>query len=337
MPNLSPYFDLNDEARRLGGKLPLTWVKADSASRTGNFGDTLSAVVAAAISGVVPRLTSSQAETPRLAAIGTIGQTLRRGTAHIWGTGFDPKLRAFGDTSMAFAAAPDTRYVVHAVRGAHSRQLLLENGIHAPPIYGDPGWFLPRIRHPRVEKTIELGVIPHISAMAEKSVHATPRPEQTRLQVSGTDGVKIVHTFHDSSWSGFQAKLAELLACRRIVTTSFHGLILADVFRIPCLYFPLRNAPGHEEIPLERGRVGLDSRMADFYAGAGRRSLHAYGQPPKSTTDWQAVMRAVDAHYQPLTHPGEATLLEAFPFQKVVSIDDADWQVPDALMEQLPW
>lgn len=332
----SPYFDLHDEVVRLAGKLPLCWVGADR-NRIGNFGDSLSAVVVAAMSGLPLRSQGFQANSPRLAAIGTIGQTLRRGTVHVWGTGFDPKLRAFGDRNKAFAAAPETSYVVHAVRGAFSRQLLLECGLHAPPIYGDPGWFLPRILHPEVEKTVELGVIPHISALAEKSLTAGPKADQPRLQASAPDGVRIVNTYHEAGWDGFQAKLREILACKRIVSTSFHGLILADAFRIPCLYFPPRLAAGAEHLALERGVPGLDHRVADFYAGAGRRSLAAYGQPLKEATAWDQVMAAVDAHYEPLDHPGARTLFDAFPFRRVVEFDQPRWTVPEALMTQLPW
>lgn len=335
MAEYSPYFDLDDEARRLGGKLPVTWVRSGR-EHIGNFGDSLSAVVVAALSGgrITPR--SFAAETPRMAAIGTIGQNFRRGTVHIWGTGFDFKLRAFGNRSSAFAPAPDTKYVVHAVRGAHTRQQLIENGIHTPAVYGDPGWFLPRILNPDVPKTVELGVIPHISGLATKTVDSQPQADRQRLQFSETDGVKLVPTYHEASWEGFKAKLNEILACKRIVSTSFHGLILADAFRIPCLYFPPRNG-GELRLKLEAGAQGLDHRVNDFYRGAGRRELNAFGAPNDRKAPWDKVMAAVDRLYEPLDHPYDRALVESFPFHRVVGFDDATWPVLDAAMEDLPW
>jgi hypothetical protein len=335
MADFSPYLDLDDEAVRLGGKLPLSWVRSGR-DRVGNFGDSLSAVVVAAITRRRVMPSGFQADTPRLAAIGTIGQNMRRGTVHFWGTGVDPKLRAFGNQKAAFALAPETSYVVHATRGAYTRQLLLENGLHAPPIYGDPGWFLPRILNPQVEKTIELGVIPHISGLVGNSPDAKPHANRTRLQISGQDGVQIIPTYHEASWDGFQDKLKQILSCKRIVSTSFHGLILADAYRIPCLYFPPQGA-GPVELGLEDGYAGVDHRVADFYRGAGRRKLAAFGQPTDKATAWDKVMAAVDSLYQPLEHPGAATLLEAFPFRRKYSFDDATWPVTDAEMNDLPW
>ncbi|WP_159993626.1 polysaccharide pyruvyl transferase family protein [Roseomonas sp. 18066] len=270
-----------------------------------------------------------------MAAIGTIGQGFRRGTAHFWGTGFDAKLRAFGNKETAFAPAPGTNYVIHAARGPNTRRLLLENEIHAPAVYGDPGWFLPRILNPKVEKTIELGVIPHISGLATKSATAQPKADRVRMRISPLDGVRVVPTYHQAGWEGFKAQLETILSCKRIVSTSFHGLILADAYRIPCLYFPPRSKSQAETMDLAGGEV--DHRVADFYLGAGRKTLPAFGQPTSQETPWDRVIAAVDAMYEPTTHRSEAALFEAFPFNSVVNYEDVSWKINEEDMAAIPF
>jgi hypothetical protein len=336
MGTYSYYPDLDDETRRLGGKIPLTWVRSEpKLQNVGNFGDSLSAVIVSAMSGRRLEPRGFQVEQPRLGAIGTIAHSFRRGAVHLWGTGLDATQRGFGRRDAGFAPAPGTNYVVHATRGPNTRRLLLENEIHAPPVYGDPGWFLPRILNPTVEKTIELGVIPHISGLASKSPTARAKEDRIRLRASPLEGVQLVPTYHAEGWAGFKAQLETILSCKRIVSTSFHGLILADAYRIPCLYFPPRVSPGPEMVDLATSEV--DHRVADFYLGAGRKRLPVFGQPTSRETHWDQVMTAIDRMYEPTEHKGAEALFEAFPFNHVVKYEDAVWKVSEEDMAAIPF
>ncbi|EHM00373.1 ExoV-like protein [Acetobacteraceae bacterium AT-5844] len=272
-----------------------------------------------------------------MAAVGTIAQNLRGSTVHLWGTGLDAGRRAFGNRTAAFAAAPDTQYVVHAVRGSHTRQVMLDAGLHVPPIYGDAGWYMPRlISDFGIEKKYELGVIPHISAMASKSPELDLRESAKRFVGSETDGVHVFNTFHRATWAEFRSKFELLLSCKRIVTTSFHGLIIADAYRIPCIYFP-HGAAGATVAEIQPGSKMVDHRVADFYAGGGRKTLPVYATHEHETTAWDSVIKAIDQLYEPFTHPRETLFLEAFPFATAVDIRALHWDFPDALAEQIPW
>jgi hypothetical protein len=332
----TPYLDLEDEATRLGRKIPLVWVRATQ-SRIGNLGDSLSSLVVSVLSGSPIAPLGFTTKSPRMVAVGTIAQNLRGSTVHLWGTGLDVGRRAFGNRMAAFAAAPDTSYVVHAVRGAHTRKTMLEAGLHVPPIYGDAGWYMPRIISDyKVEKKYELGVIPHISAMASKSPEVDLRPSALRFQGSEMEGVRLLNTFHDATWAGFKSKFEEMLSCKRIITTSFHGLIIADAYRIPCIYFPLGN-PGMQIADVEQGSALVDHRVADFYAGGDRKKLPVFCGHEHEATRWDQVIQAIDRHYEPFTHGHETNFLEAFPFQTAVDVRAIHWDFADTLAEQLPW
>lgn len=327
-----PHLDLDDAIRRTGGHVPLAWVRSVD-GRPANFGDAASAHVVAAMSGLAPLAQSFDDPVTRVTAVGTIGHDLRFGTIHLWGTGVDANRRSFGRTQAAFAAAPATTYVVHATRGPMTRQTLLDAGIFAPPIYGDGCQFLPRI-YPStgVTKRYELGVIPHISEFAELSLAAAPLFE--RYSVSEDDGVRLVSTFHDASVEGWKEKLHEILMCRRIVSMSFHGKLLADCYGIPNLYFP-RDAGGFSNIDLADERI--DHRFADYYLGAGLRSIDAYFQAPDDVSPWDQIIAAIDGNWKPFVHSRDQIFFESFPVTPKVSYLDKIWSPREELLENVPW
>ena len=330
--NFSPHLDLDDAVRQHGGKVPLTWARVVTRG-IANFGDVASPVVVGAMSGCASLPNPHASHATRLAAIGTIGQDAKWGTVHFWGTGVDAKIRAFGNRSAGFAAAPHTRYVVHATRGPHSRRTLLQAGIPAPPIYGDGAWFLPRILpRPSREPKYELGVITHLSELNKIALDA--HTDHPRYRGGGTDGVRIISTLHEASWAGFHGKLLEILSCRRIVSVSLHGLIIAETYGIPNLPFPF-TGQGEIRSDLEAGEV--DHRFADFYRGAGRTHLPGFAQQRHEATRWDQVMRAVDRLWTPLVPARLDSFFEAFPLAQKVSFDQAQWPLPETLLTQLAW
>jgi hypothetical protein len=56
---------------------------------SGNFGDLLSPLLVAALSGQLIRHVPHRSLSKRLVAVGTIGQRQKFGHAQLWGTGFD--------------------------------------------------------------------------------------------------------------------------------------------------------------------------------------------------------------------------------------------------------
>jgi pyruvyltransferase len=319
-----------------GGCIPLSWVDSGKVPfGLCNIGDAASAVVVSAISGrhIVRRAFDSN--TRRLVGIGTIGNVQSAGYVHVWGSGFDRLFSAHHGYNRPFQPVPEVEYHIHAVRGPYSRALLLRYGIPTPAIYGDPAWFLPRIFNPPRQIKYELGVIPHISDLASPGVVADIKQELRCLSGGASEGVHVISTWHEPSWEAFQAKLTEILSCRRIISRSFHGMLIADAYHIPCLWMSF-GTKGLRCFLIEAGFGQVDHRFADAYRGMGRTRLQGFGLPAGDETPWGDVIKAADKLWEPLDWSGDA-LLEAFPFDASVSREDSRWAVPPGLLEGLPW
>ena len=295
---------------REGPEVPLCW--AASTPRTGghaNLGDSLSAVVVAALADRPVRHVHFDADRTKLVAVGTIGDEICNGTAVVWGTGVSSSRDVFSTN------AARTSYDVRAVRGPISARYYRKLGIEVPDVYGDPAWLLPTIiDEPAVER-FALGVIPHLTEVSAPRSDAPTREGVLRYAVGSADSadVAVINTWHQSTWEGLLATVRLIRSCRRIVSRSFHGVVLAEAYGIPVLPFgePAAAGNGVRQAALtEPGRE--DERMWEFYATGRRKSFPVYAQRKDQRTNWQAVMRAVDAHWQPHQYDPEP-LVAAFP------------------------
>lgn len=184
---------------RHGDKIPVSWW-----DNTENFGDLLSP-------WLIERMTSMPTEfadksSPHYLAIGSvIGRATDKSI--VWGTG------SFG-TESSKKLAPNAKY--HAVRGPLTRQKLKNAKIECPPIYGDPALLAPLYYFPDVRITHEIGVVVRWSESEWKNVSIDNR-------------VKIIN-LHTSD---IESTIREFLSCRRIISSSLHGLIIADAYGIP--------------------------------------------------------------------------------------------------------
>jgi hypothetical protein len=314
--------------------LRFTWVWTTETHPDANLGDALSAVVVAAISRLPILRSPFSAKRERLAAVGTIGHALHFGKVHLWGTGFDMQRDRTGGL-VGYSIPDDTELVVHAVRGRRTAAALREKGISVPEAYGDPVWFLPKIfRDPGV-KTWDLGVIVHISELEAPDAQALVKAAIARYRIPPefAERVRIINTYTPATIDGLREKTEEIVSCRRILSTSLHGLVIAEAYGIPCAWFATyAGTSGSLRID---GDCPIDHRMKDFYSGANRDTVLSYLQPLDEATDWLDAIRFLDEHWHPLAYRGEA-LFEAFPLRKHVDIDDPQWDIPPDLLSQIP-
>jgi len=103
-----------------------------------------------------------------------------------------------------------------AVRGPLTRQVLLDNNIKCPEVYGDPALLLPCFYKPNIKVKYKLGIIPHYLDANHK---AHSHLEQ--------QGAKIIDVNVRHNWKKF---VDEVLSCECIVSSSLHGLIVADAY-----------------------------------------------------------------------------------------------------------
>lgn len=181
-----------------------------------NFGDAMNITLVKYLSGkdVFPSRflkQTTQKHATSYAVIGSVCQWSRSQTI-IWGAGF------IGDEFKTKDFVKPSQ--VLAVRGPLSRVVYQANGIDCPACYGDPALLLPLIYNPTVEPIYEYGIIPHYVDWDAKWVNKY-REDTAMLVINIMLG------------DNHELFVKQLKSCRKIVTSSLHGLILAQAYGIP--------------------------------------------------------------------------------------------------------
>jgi hypothetical protein len=318
------------------GVVPLSWAAGSPARPFPNLGDALSAVIVGAMTGLPVQRRKFRDPGERLVAVGTIGHGLRHGGVHLWGTSLDPKRNAVDPAEQHFRVPPDTRFVVHATRGRFTAARLREEGVATPAVYGDPVWFLPRLTAGRpVPPKYDLGVVLHVSELEQLRPGAGVLESYRRYDVPpGLAGsVRIINTFSEQGLDAVLAKVDEIRACRRIASISFHGLVIAETYGIPNVWF--KPSPGGRQmLDVEDEASDIDHRMRDWYSGTSKLRLPVYGSDREKPTAWEELMRWIDSSWTPLSTDA-AALFAAFPLPVSVSWQDAAWPIAPAVAESL--
>lgn len=149
---------------------------------------------------------SEQERAPNYISIGSI-ISRTRDSSEVWGTG------SFGtEPSELF----NKNAIYRSVRGPLTKQLLEYSDIKCPAVFGDPALLMPYLYNPQIEKTHEVGLVLRWS-------------EKDWLQKSVGPGVRII----DLGESDIEKTMDEILSCKKIITSSLHGLIIADAYGLP--------------------------------------------------------------------------------------------------------
>lgn len=136
---------------------------------------------------------------------------------------------------------------VLAVRGPLTRKKLIEQGIECPEIYGDPALLLPELYpDPGTKKKYKLGVIPHFKDKKDPWL---------KKQFLFNDEVKIIDIQNENPL----IVVDEMLSCEKIISSSLHGIIVADAYDIPAVWVEF-------EHPFEDGHF----KFQDYFLSVGR-------------------------------------------------------------------
>jgi len=320
-------------------RVPLSWVATTPEQPYTNFGDGLSAIMVSSLAGMPVVRANFDEDLERIVAVGTIGHGQKNGILHFWGTGVD-KLRNPISGDAPYYKPPNTEFNVYATRGPNSAATFRDAGIAAPEVYGDPVWLLPRIWPLEdVEKTHDLGIILHISELTDQRPGVGPRPDYGRYAIpeEWQDRVKIINTYSDATPEAMRAKVAEIVSCRRIVSTSLHGLVISETYGIPCAWFATYGSAEGEGTQLEINALDskIDHRIADFYAGTGQTHVNAYLSDRKYPSDWNNIIRFIDRRWRQIDGYDGDALLRAFPLPLAVDPDVARWDIDPAIWNEI--
>jgi len=136
---------------------------------------------------------------------------------------------------------------VYSVRGPLTREILLKNGIDCPEIYGDPALLISRYYRPDIEKKYELGIIPHFIDENNNAIKdfCESHPD-----------VLIIHMRGYKHWQDIPN---QILSCKKIISSSLHGLIVSDSYGIP-----------NKWVRFSNDIVGGNFKYHDYFASVGR-------------------------------------------------------------------
>ncbi|MBO1075326.1 polysaccharide pyruvyl transferase family protein [Roseomonas marmotae] len=288
----------------------MNWMRG---GQFGNMGDLFGPIIVAAHTGEPVEYAPTTSLRQRLITVGTIGQKQRFGRVDIWGAGFGGRSSGFR-VPDGFQHPAFTRFMPHALRGPFSAALLRRSGYAVPDVYGDPAWLLPRLwPASHIAKRWELGVVIHLSEVESKDPAARARAEFLRYSIPEEmrGSVILLNTVVERGIGQVRARVEDILACRRVLSTSLHALAVAEAYGIPCAAFDFHAGPSGR-FAVDDDAVPIDHRMRDFYAGSGRDEVLVYRNERHLPTDWEAAMGFMDRHWEPLTYD-PSRLLEAFP------------------------
>jgi pyruvyltransferase len=181
-----------------------------------NWGDKVGPVIANLISGqnvieVGRRYKPKAGETPYV----TVGSILSWANSRtvVWGAGFSAKSR--------MVASPPQK--ICAVRGPMTRKILLNNDIKCPEVYGDPALLYKNYYNPKIDVQYDIGIIPHYIDKNSKWVAG-----------NSSKNINIINIR-----SGINNVVNEVKKCNVILSSSLHGLIVADTYGVKSIWIKL--------------------------------------------------------------------------------------------------
>lgn len=195
-----------------------------------NFGDFLSPIIVAAV--LKKFEVKDWRPHKRLAAIGSILHLTKTGDV-VWGSGVNGKVAEKDHTFKNLD--------VRLVRGPITRKFLKKYGVDAPATYGDPALLMPLLFpklkwHPTPKKIIMIPNLNDLPLLPDIPGHIT-----------------LV-----SPLSHYKGVVDEILTSELVLSSSLHGIILAEAFGVPVRFV------------LPVGGETID-KYQDYYEGTGRK------------------------------------------------------------------
>lgn len=201
-----------------------------------NFGDYLSRVIVSMLLAKREMLIDDVVQVRRrMLAIGSVMHFAQDNDV-IWGSGINGKI---DERKHLF-----TQLDVRAVRGPLTRRYLMERGIKVPEVYGDPALLLPTLFPTRFRRS------PSREVVFVPNLHDLSR---------ATGECDVISPL--LPWN----KVVEaILSSEFVVSSSLHGLIVAEAFGIPACYLRLSETEAM-------------FKFEDYYQGTGRTGIPVAG------------------------------------------------------------
>jgi pyruvyltransferase len=152
----------------------------------------------------------------------------------VWGSGVISK-------NITFEQKPKK---ILAVRGPLTREILMEQGIDCPEIYGDPAMLYPLFFEPEIEKRYNFGLIPHYTDIDSPLLNKFKQDSD----------ILIIDILND-----IDKVIEDICSCKSIASSSLHGIIASDAYGIPSKW-----------IKLSDNVIGDGFKFYDYFESVGR-------------------------------------------------------------------
>ena len=245
-----------------------------------NFGDDLNVFLLEKLTGkrVLKYDEFLHIHKENILGIGSIIEYKCNSNSIIWGSG-----ALYGNPN--FKVRPSK---VLATRGPLTKHYIESFGVECPCLFGDPALLLPLV-YPVKERKIlyEIGFIPHYSEkeLPHIKIFRKKHPEY-----------KFIDLQQYQNWNDI---IDDILSCKSIVSSSLHGLIISDAYKIPNVYVSFSNS-----------LAGGTFKFRDYFEGVNRR----YAPPLnfRNSINVNKIQNSVEK-YVPIAYD-VTKLLEVFPY-----------------------
>ena len=265
-----------------------------------NFGDSLNPILMHLLTGLKIKHSDFDEDAPRICAIGTILQDFSKGDLNVWGTGLDvTKTHSAPELSYFDPRFTGVNYKIHAVRGAVTEAVLKSFGLHTTGVYGDPAILLKKMLKSYIgdEKNGRVGIVCHLSELERYDDSAKASKDILRYDFD-SDDVDLISTIVKPNPSSILEKIKEIAGYSYILSSSLHGLIIAEIFGTPCAYLGLAALP-HGRYSIFDYREIVDHRFRDYYSGLRQTTLPVFFAPRDKKIEVSEVRPFLDASWAP--------------------------------------
>lgn len=231
----------------MDNKILAHWYK----SNINNAGDTLTPFIVEYFTGKKVELAERNYH-GKLLGVGSIMKALRPNDV-VWGAGVMRK-------TDSFPHANKCKFL--AVRGKLTAEILKQNGAEVQEVFGDPALLLPLMYKPKIEKRYKFGLLPHYIEQDQ--------PVFKRL-LSQDDTLVIDIT---QPW---QKVIDNICSCDLIVSSSLHGIIIAEAYGIPAHWLKVSDKV-----------LGDGFKFEDYLTGTGRTLPEPF-YPLNGITDFKVL------------------------------------------------
>ncbi|MDD3293016.1 MAG: polysaccharide pyruvyl transferase family protein [Candidatus Pacebacteria bacterium] len=202
-----------------------------------NFGDMLTPILFERLGVLFEK--ASEDDKEKLLAIGSVIFVSKENDV-VWGSG------VMSDNDFQ---APKGLKVL-AVRGPKTKEKL--KNCEVPDIFGDPAILMPDVYTPKPQERHEIGFVPHYVDV-----------DNERLKGKYMIDVK----------SDPLETIDRICSCDMIVSSSLHGIIIAEAYGIPAVW-----------VKLSDKIIGNSFKFNDYFLGSGRQE-----QEPSKFGDWKVL------------------------------------------------